>query len=422
MIKQLIAGLCLIIPVIAFSQENNASPYSYYGIGDIKFKGTADTRAMGGLGFVPDSIHVNLQNPATYSSLLLTTFSVSGSSANTSFKTSDASDDASRTTLDYLTLAIPFNKLGFAIGLMPYTSVGYKILDEEKDQFGNTVSSKQFGGSGGLNRVFFGASYKITPKLSVGADFQYNFGSIETKSLTDLGTQYVTRETNSSDYNGVSFNIGATYQTKLNDRLTWSAGATYTPQSTLSSSTERMLALITYSGRNEIVVDELDLITAEEDIKMPSKISFGTGFGESFKWFLGAEYTFTESNQFGNRFDEVTNAAFQNSHKFSLGGYFIPKYTSFTSYLSRVTYRAGLKFEKTGLVINNQDINDYGVSVGLGLPMGGLGSLGSISNINLGLEVGRRGTTAANLIQENYMNFFVSLSLNDKWFVKRKYE
>lgn len=419
MIKQLIAGLCLIIPVIASSQENNASPYSYYGIGDVKFKGTADTRAMGGLGFMPDSIHVNLQNPATYSSLMFTTFSISGSTSNTKFKTADAKDDASRTTLDYLAVAIPFKKLGFAMGLMPYTSVGYKILDEEKDIEGKVLSAKQFGGSGGLNRVFFGASYKITQQLSIGADFQYNFGSIETKSLTDRLTQYVTRETNSSDYNGVSFNIGATYQAKLSQRINWLSGVTYTPGSTLNSSTERMLAIITYAGRNEVVVDELDLITAEEDIKLPSKISIGTGFGEAFKWFLGAEYTFQESNALGNRFDRVTNAAFQNSHKFAIGGYFIPKYTSFTSYLSRITYRAGIKFEKTGLVLNNEDINDYGLTLGIGLPLSGV--IGG-SNLNFGFEMGRRGTTSANLIQENYMSFFASLSLNDKWFQKRRYE
>ncbi len=90
----------------------------------------------------------------------------------------------------------------------------------------------------------------------------------------------------------------------------------------------------------------------------------------------------------------------------SLGGYYIPKYMSFTSYLSRITYRAGLKFEKTGLVINNESINDFAFTLGIGLPLGG--NFG-VSNINLGLEVGKRGTTKANLIQENYVNIMVSL-------------
>jgi len=51
------------------------------------------------------------------------------------------------------------------------------------------------------------------------------------------------------------------------------------------------------------------------------------------------------------------------------------------------------------------------------LPLGG-----TFSNLNMGVEYGRKGTTKANLVQENYTNVVMSLSLNDKWFVKRKYD
>jgi hypothetical protein len=40
--------------------------------------------------------------------------------------------------------------------------------------------------------------------------------------------------------------------------------------------------------------------------------------------------------------------------------------------------------------------------------------------MNIGYEYGKRGTTNAGLIQENYSNITISLSLNDKWFLKRK--
>lgn len=421
MIKKIIAGVCLIFSTMGFSQENNASPYSYYGIGDVKFKGTVENRSMGGIGILGDSIHINLQNPATYNSLKFTTFTIAGSNTGTKFKTSSVEDSANRTTLDYLAVALPFNKLGFAFGLMPYTSVGYKIQNEKV--VNNINQYRQFEGSGGINRAFVGAAYQITPKFSIGADFQYNFGSIETKSIVgipDLGVQYPTREINTADYNGVSFNIGATYQTKLNERLNWYGSATYTPKSTLKSTTQRELATITLTTQNdEVIVEQLTKGSFEDDLKMPSKFSIGSGVGEARKWFAGLEYTFQESNKLGNRFDAVTNAGFEPSHKISLGGYFIPKYMSYNSYLSRVTYRAGLKFEKTGLVVNNQDINDFGFTLGMGLPLGG--NIGG-SNLNIGMEMGRRGTTTANLIQENYVNFMVSLSLNDKWFIKRKYD
>jgi len=419
MIKKIIAGFCLLMSTVAFSQENNASPYSYYGIGDVKFKGTVENRSMGGLGIIPDSIHLNLQNPATYSSLKWTTFTLGASNTQTRFKTESESDKAQRTTLDYIAVAIPVKNFGFAFGLMPYTSVGYRIENEVAGSDGFT-RFRRFQGNGGLNRVFAGGSYRINSKFSVGADFQYNFGQVETKSITGIpqaGIQYPTREINSSDFSGASFNIGAVYQTRINGKYEWVTSATYTPQSTLKSSTERETATITITSSNrEIVMDQIDQSISEEELKMPSKFTFGSGFGEARKWFVGAEYTFQESNELGNRFDAVTDAGFETAHKFSLGGYYIPKYFSFNSYLSRVTYRAGLRYEKTGLVVNGESINDMGLSLGFGLPL-----LGG-SNLNIGAEYGQRGTTTADLVKENYFNIMVSLSISDRWFVKRKYD
>jgi hypothetical protein len=51
------------------------------------------------------------------------------------------------------------------------------------------------------------------------------------------------------------------------------------------------------------------------------------------------------------------------------------------------------------------------------MPLGG-----TFSNINIGLEIGKRGTKYYNLVEENYINISVGLSLSDKWFVKRKFD
>ena len=56
------------------------------------------------------------------------------------------------------------------------------------------------------------------------------------------------------------------------------------------------------------------------------------------------------------------------------------------------------------------------LTVGLGMPL-----TGTFSNVNIGLEFGKRGTTAANLVEENYANVSVSFSLNERWFEKRKF-
>lgn len=420
MIKRFIVSTCLLFTAVVFSQQNNASPYSYYGVGDVKFRGTVENRSMGSLGIVPDSVHINLQNPATYSSLIFTTFTLGGSTTLTKFKTDVSESEANRTTLDYLAVGIPVSdKLGIAVGLVPYSAVGYRIQNTIVAD-DNTERFVRFNGEGGLNRVFAGASYKITPGFSLGADAQYNFGTIETKSITALpneSVQYPTRETNRAEYRGFSFNIGAVYQAKLNDKYDWYTSATYTPEATLTDDTERNIATVTFTNSgSELVIDEIDVDVPSGNVKLPSKFTFGSGIGIKTKWFAGLEYTFQESNELGNRFDNVTSATFETGHKVALGGYYIPKYQSYNSYFSRITYRGGLKFEKTGLVLNDESINDYSLSLGMGLPVNYLSS-----NVNLGVELGTRGTTNASLVQENYINIFVSLSLNDRWFVKRKY-
>jgi hypothetical protein len=67
------------------------------------------------------------------------------------------------------------------------------------------------------------------------------------------------------------------------------------------------------------------------------------------------------------------------------------------------------------MVVNDVDINNFGITFGVGLPLGR-----SLSNLNLGFELGKRGTTRADLVEENYLKINIGISLNDRWFRKRK--
>jgi long-subunit fatty acid transport protein len=421
MIKKFIVPAFLLFSVISFAQQATSSPYSFYGIGDVKFKGTAENRAMGGLTIFSDSIHLNFQNPASYTSLKLTTFSLGGTYLTTKLKTSSQSENARRTAMDYLAVGLPFGKFGVGFGLMPYSSVGYNIQSRILGTTTPVVTPEQikkYTGSGGLNKVFAGVGYEFSPKLSVGLDFSYNFGKIETYSLRFVdGLQYGSREKNLSDISGATFTVGATYKTKINSKLSGFGSLTFSPQTKLRSTNERNIATIQYSSSGaEILVDPLDINVDNTTIKMPSKVALGFGIGQNKKWMLGTEVTFQQSNGMGNRFNDINDVKFENAIKYTLGGFYIPNYTSFSKYLDKVTYRAGLRYENTGLIINNKAINDLGVTAGFGLPI-----IGAFSNINIGVEYGKRGTTSANLVQENYTNITIGLSLNDKWFQKKRF-
>jgi hypothetical protein len=154
---------------------------------------------------------------------------------------------------------------------------------------------------------------------------------------------------------------------------------------------------------------------ANTKLKLPSKFTFGLGVGDAKKWIIGSELTLQSSSNFGNRFNDINNVSYENAKRFSVGGYYIPNYKSFSNYFDRIVYRGGFRYENTGLIINNKSIQDQALTLGLGLPL-----RGTFSNLNIGFELGNRGTKDASLVREHYMNFSLGLSFNERWFQKRK--
>jgi hypothetical protein len=68
-------------------------------------------------------------------------------------------------------------------------------------------------------------------------------------------------------------------------------------------------------------------------------------------------------------------------------------------------------------VFNGQQINDYGITFGVGLPI-----YRSRSTINVAAELGRKGTTENNLVLENYFRLNLMVNLYDMWFIKRRFD
>ncbi|MGC1204259.1 MAG: hypothetical protein WA839_05145 [Flavobacteriaceae bacterium] len=430
MIKKLVIVFIAFFAIQGYAQEGTVSPYSFYGIGSLKFKGTVENRSMGGLSIYMDSIHINLRNPAGYAGKNIEAynnesrpvkFTVGGSYSSIDLKTNTSSENASSSTFNYLALSVPMGKFGLGFGILPFTSVGYKL--ESLDNNGNI--SNRFNGLGGVNKAFFGLGYQITDELSIGVDAHYNFGNIQNSTIEfvydgdGVPVQSQSQENNRSDLSGLNINLGLSYKTMLNEKFEFVSAATFTPESNLTSKNERSFTTITLNPlfNQQIQVNLEALGLAETDLIIPAKFSIGAGVGQPRKWFAGAEFTSQKTSNFSNVLYSSTTTLYEDATTFSLGGFYIPQYNSFSSYFKRAVYRAGLRYEKTGLNINNLSINEFGISFGIGLPVGN-----GISNANLGFEIGKRGTTNSNLIQENFINFQLSLSLNDRWFQKRKYD
>ncbi|MDO6853936.1 hypothetical protein Q4599_10125 [Cellulophaga lytica] len=422
MIRKIIIAIVCCMAGTIYAQNGTVSPYSYFGIGDLRSIGSVENQMMGGISMYADSIHINLNNPAAYARLRQTTYTASLSRKDINFKGQNLSDNSSVTNLDYLAIGFPIidDRLGVGFGIKPFTSSGYEI-EESFTSADNGEITNVFSGDGGVNSVFFSAGVKVIEDFTVGVTANYYFGVVDSRRVQDVeDVQYGTFDFRNSRVNGANFKISANYTPMLTDKIRMNTYFGVETQNNLSSENTKTIGSFSSSTGQEIETIEVDLDnagSANRGVTIPTTTTVGLGFGQDRKWFIGTEYSAQNLEDYRAPFFTVSNLTYKNASKIAFGGFYIPDYTSFTSYYKRITYRAGARFENTGMVVNNEDIKDFGITFGLGLPLNAVND--PFSNINIGFEIGKRGTTNADLIQENYFKVNLGISLNSKWFRKR---
>lgn len=433
MIRNIVVVIIVLFTSVAFfGQRTNSSPYSYFGIGDEFSTTTVEQSSMGGIGVAFSHYkYLNFTNPAAYANLRYTIYGFGLLNNDLTIKSETTKQNSTSTTLSYIALAFPIGeKAGFSFGMQPISSVGYSLTNSTLDASGNTTEISLFEGNGGVNRFYGSFGINVFKGLSLGIEGDFSFGNIENsianqRSNVSLATKY--RE--NTNIRGGSVKFGAQYQQVLKNKMILTGGATVKLGNDLNVKGESLTYSLTFTGGgSEFVRDTLvdqngdKLTTINGDFRLPIKTTLGAGIGELDKWYAGLEYQNQDAISTTGLLSNTTGAyRYGKTNRISLGGFYLPKINSISSYWNRVTYRAGLRYENTGLLVdgsgnnsNFTEIKDFGISFGLGLP------LKRLSTVNMGFEFGKRGTIQNNLIQENYFNFRLSLSLTDSWFVKRK--
>jgi len=412
--KKLFAIFFGIISASVFAQNTTLSPYSYFGNGQAATIRTAENNAMGGITSYADSTQFSLDNPATLGKLQFVQYAIGANYKMSNQQSEASSAKTSTAAINYLALSVPTKHIAFSFGIKPKSSVGYRIGGTT--QLNDLEQRNIYTGMGGVNTTFLGVAVNPIKGLSLGLSLNYNFGYTE-KTLTQgisevqLNTRLFTR----SELSGVQYTLGMHYSRMILSEYELQLSAMYVPKSSLESTNTRTISTISTTGaiRNE---QTLNLGTlANTSNQLSAETTLGAGFGKLQQWFLGVTYV-ASSQGITHPLETSPDVAYMPTSRFSLGGFYIPKYDSFTNYFSRVVYRVGARWEHTGLALKNQDIKDFGINFGIGLP------LGVLSKVNIGVEVGGLGTTDAGLIKEKYTNIMLGFSLSDIWFIKRKYD
>lgn len=407
----------------AFGQRSNreASIYSRYGIGDLRSGTQVGLRAMGGAatGYASSYI-INTDNPATYSSLKLTTYEGAGEGSRRNVTYGGESVPTGTATLSYLRVGIPLGKNGgMAFGLQPESRVYYNLRSDTQSIAGLGRSQTEYFGEGGTNYAFVGLSGKLKG-FSLGVNFGYLFGTITNTAEqsffdTDTARAIDARFVQFRRIGGIYARGGAYYSTKLGSKLNLGLGATFA----LSQDVTARRTLITESVRRIPFVGVFrDTISngGEERgvIRLPLSYGFGAHLTRGDQWGIALDYRATQWSNY--RTFGATDSVTSLAYRFGIGGEFMPK-PGARDFASRVTYRIGFAYGRDFVSLRGENIDYYSATLGASLPF-----RRSQDRIHTAFEFGRRGTEEAGLARESFVRFSFGLSLVDRWFVKRRYE
>lgn len=406
------------------AQSIGNSPYGAYGIGDVKYDNTVDISSMGGIStaYIWDfNNNFNFRNPAANTNLELTTLKVEGANENNYYKSdyNNMSSTKHSTYLSNITIAFPISKkVKFGMGFQPYSSKSYNVLTTSQLN-DNVAEAHHFHGDGTLNTVQAAFSYQVSPEFALGLRSNFFFGKLyDVEEATFTGAELTSGYANSYRIQTFNFTLGTTYQKKLANDHKLTLGATYTfgntgnMKNTYTNST--YFYTLGETKADETIIDEK---TTYDKKFLPQEASLGLGYGHDTKWFLGAQVDYKKGENF-NFLGQTL--AYQDSYRYSVGGWYLPNFNNFRSYFSRVIYRYGAYYEKGNLQINGTNINKYAVTAGVTLPFQ-KSNINRMNSIDLGLELGKRGTLDNNMIRQNFINLRVGINFADKWFGKKLY-
>ena len=403
------------------SQTNTGSPYSLNELGEINFLGNVSNLSMGGIDSAIDSIEFNINNPSSLAKLKTTNYLIGTFYKSTGISNVNSTDNINTANINYIAVGIPTKRFGFGFGVLPYSSVGFNLQSTDEYNTANSINSRLFGADGNINRAFVSIGLPLLKYLSLGASANYNFGKFNYEKFNLIeNVNYGIFSNSSSEISGFTYNFSSNLSIPLKNDFKLNLVYSYYPDGDLDSfNIESLYTSNTSSITLESLGDFVDIDLNSRGLEntklpVPKKSIYSLGLEKKNSWFIGFQYESKLSSNFENVFLDTQNVSYRDANSLSIGGYIIPDSLSLTSYWKRVKYRFGIKNEKKSIIVNNLPVNHFSLNLGLGLPIAGL------SKANLGLEIGKVGDNNS-LVKENYFALRLGLSLNDVWFIKRKY-
>ncbi|MCQ2335806.1 MAG: hypothetical protein MJ010_01315 [Paludibacteraceae bacterium] len=398
---------------LAYSQNALiASPYSRYGYGELQSASMGSTKSMGGIGYgVYNRRVINPMNPASYSSVDSLTFMLNFAGSGTVNGVSSGKETLNKCKgqVEYVAIQLPLCKfVGVSVGLVPYTLVGYDYSKTDTSmrnyitENGKTTVKQDFTGYGGLTQVYLGIAFDILDRVSVGVNGKYMFGNVthtRTVSYPDASLYVGTYQQKVLHCTTFLCDVGVLYHQPIkNDELT--IGATYS-----------IKLPMTIDSQIKTVTQHITEDNTKYKFDFPHTIGFGATYRFGDKVWFGADFQWCDFSS--ARYYSVKDTL-KSNFRIAAGVEYIPKLGS-KKYGENMRFRIGANYGKSYAQINGYYYDEFAITAGLGFPL-----FNAMTTINLFLEYGHRGGVKTIGLVEDYFKFGIDISLNERWFVKRR--
>lgn len=442
--KIIIPALLTIIAWASTAEAQNGlnSPYSQYGLGNGSTPYiTPWAAAFGGVTTTQTSnTFVNPYNPASYASVGMETFlfDMGIGIRNTWLKDPNANLRDGDGTLAYITGAFPVSKWWkMAVGLMPYSEISYYSAQSIYDPSWDTMRTI-YEGVGNVNRVFWGHGFRLSDRLSLGANINLLLGSASRAVTYDFNNgdsiAFIdSRRQQDSRLASVTLDFGAIYCMPLNDKYKLSLGLTVNTPRTLNVKENAMIYTFVTKQGTEYIRDTIFPAMGQSPeytskYKLPFIVTLGAALQRNDLWQMAADFRFApwhgakyvKSDMDASTPSILGNSTiiYDNNMRINLGWQWLGDKTA-SHYIKRMGLSAGMHWEQglLRLQLNGQDncINQFGIGAGVFFPM-----RKGRSAVRLSVDWSTMGS--ADILRCNSLLFGISVGSSDSWFVKRKYD
>ncbi|HVZ56325.1 MAG TPA: hypothetical protein VG870_06665 [Chitinophagaceae bacterium] len=393
--------------------QSNSSPYSILGIGDLEDNMYNRTSGMANTGIAyRNSQYLINNNPASYAVLANQLFiaELGGRGRLINYSGSDINSTNNKTkdfAIRRLSLGMRLTKWwGSSAGLMPFSTANYNFYGTKYIQGTQMSTPATYEGSGGVNQVYWANGFKITKNLSVGINSSLLWGSLqqkETLTSTDLATSLATQK--NIYLINTYFNYGAQYFARLNKKWDLGLGVTYAAPRDLKA---QYTATIT-SGTGTQISNN---IIKNDFFQLPANFGGGLTLTRNKSLTIAADYKYAN---WSSTHYQGMDYQLVNSNRISAGVESSKKVTYYNTSVEKIYWQMGAYYSNSYLQVYGRQLQDRGVTVGLGV-----NSKRSTLGYHIGLNYGILGSRANGLIRENYFAINLSFSYREIWETRGK--